>query len=160
MQRRLARHAPAVLVSGSRFGRSHGLAFATEHALGPSIDFLRELLDTATARLDGVEGRRAFGSFGYYVDGRMFALAYGRGERIGVKLPEATAFAEAMALPEAGPWAPHGAPMTWWVLLPADLHDDARALARWVERAHALVRAASDEVLSPPRARRAKAAKR
>jgi TfoX/Sxy family transcriptional regulator of competence genes len=120
--------------------------------------FLRELLDTATAPLGAVEQRRAFGSVGYYVDGRMFALAYGRGERIGVKLPEAAAFAEAMALPDAEPWAPHGAPMTGWVLLPADLHDDSRALAAWVGRAHTLVQAAPDEVLAPSRGARASSA--
>jgi TfoX/Sxy family transcriptional regulator of competence genes len=111
------------------------------------LPYLKELLDDATAHLPGVRPRRAFGSWGFYVDERMFALAYGREDRLGVKLPDDEAFAAARDLPGAALWAPHGAPMSGWVLLPADLHDDRDALARWVERACRLVRAAPAEAL-------------
>jgi len=115
------------------------------------LPFLKSLLDEATARLPGVTSWRAFGSCGYYVDERMFALAYGRDDRLGVKLPDAAAFAAAFAaaraLDRAALWAPHGSPMSGWVLLPAELHDDVHELARWVRRAFDLVRAAPASAL-------------
>ncbi len=116
--------------------------------MGPMLEFLKELLDGATARLPGVTTRRAFGSWGYYVDGRIFALAYARGERLGVKLPDGAAFASARGLAGASEWAPHGSPMSDWVLLPEELHDDREAVEQWVSRAFQLVRATPP---SPPR---------
>jgi hypothetical protein len=115
--------------------------------VGRMLPFLKGLLDEATARLPGVATRRAFGSWGYYVDDRMFALAYGRDDRLGVKLPDADAFATARALEGAIEWAPHGSPMSGWVLLPVELYDDVDALAGWVRRACDLVRAAPASAL-------------
>lgn len=109
--------------------------------MGPMLEFLKELLDDATAQLPHVTPRRAFGSWGYYVDGQIFALAYAREDRLGVKLPDAAAYAEARGLPGASDWAPHGAPMSDWVLLPAVMHDDAEAVQEWVARAFRAVRA-------------------
>jgi|GEM_PF-5093162 len=43
--------------------------------MGRMLDFLKELLDEATESLPGVLPRRAFGSWGYYANGRIFALA-------------------------------------------------------------------------------------
>ena len=116
--------------------------------MGRMLEFLKEMLDGATARLPDVTQLRAFGSWGYYVDGRIFALAYAREDRVGVKLPEAAAYAAARGLPGASDWAPHGAPMSDWVLLPAGLLDDPSAVHGWVQRAFELVRAAPPE--DPP----------
>ncbi len=121
--------------------------------MGTMLAHLEELLTEASSHLPDVTTRRAFGSVGFYVDAKMFALAYGRGERLGVKLPAAADFAEAMALDGSEPWAPHGAPMGSWVLLPARFADDLDALGPWVRRAHALVRAAPSEAAPPKRAR-------
>jgi TfoX/Sxy family transcriptional regulator of competence genes len=114
------------------------------------LAFLKDLLDEATASLPGVSPRRAFGSWGYYVDNRIFALAYSRDDRLGVKLPDADAYAAARALPGAAEWAPHGAAMSAWVLLPAELHDDRDAVDEWVSRAFQLVRAAPTSALRKP----------
>jgi TfoX/Sxy family transcriptional regulator of competence genes len=116
--------------------------------MGRMLEFLKEMLDEATSELPGVLPRRAFGSWGYYVNGRIFGLAYAREDRLGVKLPDGAAYAEARGLSGAGEWAPHGSPMSDWVLLPADLHDDRESVQQWVRRAFQLVRAAPAE---PPR---------
>lgn len=92
--------------------------------MGTMLEFLKEMLDDATALLPDVTHRRAFGSWGYYVNGRIFALAYAREERLGVKLPDRGAYTTARGLAGASEWAPHGSPMSGWVLLPVDLHDD------------------------------------
>jgi TfoX/Sxy family transcriptional regulator of competence genes len=109
--------------------------------MGQMLEFLKELLDDATAGLSGVTTRRAFGSWGYYVDRRIFALAYAREDRLGVKLPDDAAYASARSLAGASEWAPHGSPMSDWVLLPEELHDDREAVEAWVARAFQLVRA-------------------
>ncbi|MEN9798376.1 MAG: hypothetical protein RL653_2072 [Pseudomonadota bacterium] len=110
--------------------------------MGRMLEFLKEMLDDATAGLPGVAPRRAFGSWGYYVNGRIFALAYAREDRLGVKLPDSGTYAAARGLAGSSEWAPHGSPMSDWVLLPADLHDDRDAVQEWVLRAFHLVRAA------------------
>jgi len=61
---------------------------------------------------------------------------------VGVKLPDGTAHTAARGLPGASDWAPHGSPMSGWVLLPPDLLDDRDAVQQWVVRAYDLVRAA------------------
>jgi hypothetical protein len=124
--------------------------------MGRMLEFLKEIIDDATARLPEVTQLRAFGSWGYYVDGRIFALAYAREDRVGVKLPEASAHAAARDLPGASAWAPHGAPMSDWVLLPAAMLDDLEAVQGWVLRAFELVRAAPAGVEAKP-ARRPRA---
>jgi TfoX/Sxy family transcriptional regulator of competence genes len=114
------------------------------------LDFLKELLDDATSSLPDVSPRRAFGSWGYYVDGRIFALAYAREDRLGVKLPDSAAHAAARSLPGSSEWAPHGSPMSGWVLLPAEMLDDREAVQAWVARAFQLVRAAPASALRTP----------
>lgn len=118
--------------------------------MGRMLEFLKELLDDATALLPDVTTRRAFGSWGYYVHGRIFALAYAREDRLGVKLPDSSAYAAARGLPGTSEWAPHGSPMSDWVLLPAELHDDREAVQEWVVRAFQLVRAAPEEHARKP----------
>jgi hypothetical protein len=120
--------------------------------MGRMLEFLKEMLDEATAPLPEVMPRRAFGSWGYYVHGRIFALAYAREDRLGVKLPDTSAYAAARGLPGASEWAPHGSPMSDWVLLPAELHDDREAVQAWVVRAFQLVRAAPAEDARKPAA--------
>jgi TfoX/Sxy family transcriptional regulator of competence genes len=118
--------------------------------MGQALDFLKELLDGATERLPDVTLRRAFGSWGYYVNDRIFAVAYAREDRLGVKLPDGDAYASARSLPGASEWAPRGSPMSDWVLLPEALHDDGDAVREWVVRAFELVRAAPEKSASKP----------
>lgn len=103
--------------------------------------FLRSLLDAACEGLEAVGWRRMFGCDAAFAGGAIFALVWKTG-RVGVKLPDGKAFAAAMALAGAEPWAPGGKPMSHWVLLPESLHDDEEELAVWVRRAHALALAA------------------
>jgi len=70
---------------------------------------------------------------------------------VGVKLPDGTAHTAARGLPGASDWAPHGSPMSGWVLLPPDLLDDRDAVQQWVVRAYDLVRAAPAD--APPAGR-------
>jgi TfoX/Sxy family transcriptional regulator of competence genes len=101
---------------------------------------LRSLLEDAAEGLEGVAVKPAFGSFGFFVDHAIFALAWRRDARVGVKFPDEASFEKAMALPGSVPWAPR-VPMRSWVLLPESFHDDTDALRAWVRMAHEQVRA-------------------
>jgi TfoX/Sxy family transcriptional regulator of competence genes len=101
----------------------------------PTLDDLRVLLEDATAELPDVTVRKAFGSFGFYARGSIFALAWRGSLRIGVKLPDDAARATLLAERDTSPWAPRGKALAGWVLGPARWHDDPDALRAWVRRA-------------------------
>lgn len=104
--------------------------------MAATLEDLRALVGEVTHGLADVTEKKAFGSFGYYVRSTIFALAYTKELRIGVKLPDEVSRATLMATPGASVWAPHKSPMSGWVLVPEAWHDDPRALAPWVRRAY------------------------
>lgn len=104
--------------------------------MGATLEDLKARLEDATRGLEHVSVRKAFGSFGIFVGDSIFALAYKRALRIGVKLPDAASHASLMATEGASPWAPHKSPMRGWVLVPEAWHDDPDALRPWVRRAY------------------------
>lgn len=101
----------------------------------PTLDDLRALLEDATADLPDVTVRKAFGSFGFYARGVVFALAWRGALRVGVKLPDDASRAALLAEPDTAPWAPRGKAFAGWVLGPARWHDEPDALRAWVRRA-------------------------
>jgi len=103
----------------------------------PTLDDLRALLEDATADLPDVTVRKAFGSFGFYARGVVFALAWRGALRVGVKLPDDASREALFAEPDTAPWAPRGKAFAGWVLGPARWHDDPDALRTWVHRAYA-----------------------
>ena len=103
------------------------------------LSHLKELLDETTAPLSDVTQLRMFGCDAFFGRGSIFALVWKTG-RIAVKLPTETDFSTALALDGSEQWSPMGEgrkPMSSWVLLPEELHDDETALSTWVHRAHA-----------------------
>lgn len=104
--------------------------------MGATLEDLRAVVREATHGLADVTEKKAFGSFGFFVRDTIFALAYARELRVGVKLPDEVSRASLMATPGASVWAPHGSPMRGWVLVPEEWHDDPRGLAPWVRRAY------------------------
>lgn len=91
-----------------------------------------EQMMRAAEALD-VRARRMFGGMGIYTGEKMFAFLIG--EDIGLKLsPED--FAEAMALPGAGPLKPdpEAEPMREYVKMPKDVLDNFEQFTFWVER--------------------------
>ena len=113
------------------------------------ISHLQELVEAAVGRLDGVSRRRVLASDGWFAGGSLFALV-SRKARVIVKLPDASAQDEALALDGAAMWQiGKKAPMRAWIQLPESFHDDEEALAAWLRRAWTLNRAA------PPRPKRA-----
>jgi TfoX/Sxy family transcriptional regulator of competence genes len=101
----------------------------------PTLDDLRALLDEATSDLPDVTVRRAFGSFGFYARGAVFALAWRGALRVAVKLPDDASRAALLAEPDTAPWAPRGRAFAGWVVGPARWHDEPDLLRAWVRRA-------------------------
>jgi TfoX/Sxy family transcriptional regulator of competence genes len=92
---------------------------------------------------DAAEGlsftwRKMMGHDCLFAPGGIFALVTKDG-RIGLRLPDAAAFAELRGQPGAADFAPMGRKgFAHWVLVSEELHDDPIALGRWLQRAHAL----------------------
>lgn len=107
-----------------------------------SLDELAAVLDAAANGLAGVSKKRMFGCDGLFASGNIFGLVWKLG-RIGVRLPNEIAYAEAMKMPGASPWVAGTMTMSHWVLLPAVMHGDGLRLGAWVRRAHALAQTAS-----------------
>lgn len=105
--------------------------------MGSLFPHLLELVEDASRDLPGVSPRRMFGCDALFAYGNIYALIWKDG-RIGLKLPEPSAFEELMAMPGAVPWTPGRSAMSHWVLVPEDFHDQPERLVPWVRRAHAL----------------------
>lgn len=100
------------------------------------LKFLHDLLEEAAAPLPGVSHKRMFGCDALFADGTIFGLIWKDG-RIGLKVPDAEAYNELMALDGSQPWVAGSKQMGSWVLVPESFHDDRAALAVWTRRAHA-----------------------
>lgn len=116
------------------------------------LDALYDLLEEAAGPLPAVSRRRMFGCDALFAEGNIFALIW-KTVRIGVRLPEPAAYAEAMARPGAIPWSVGDGvkPMAHWVLLPEADHEDPAALGRWVAIAHAQAHALGPKEAKPER---------
>ena len=102
-----------------------------------SLDDLLAALETAASGLPGVTKKRMFGCDGLFANANIFGLIWKEG-RIGIRLPNEIAYAEAMKMPGSSPWKAGTMTMSHWVLVPEALHADASRLSAWVRRAHAL----------------------
>ncbi len=98
---------------------------------------MKDLLDTVVAPLRGVTDRRMFGSHAWFVDGKIFALAWDG--LPAVKLVVPAKYAECLALPGAQTFSPMGPKtksMSAWVVMPESSVDDEDELREWVREAH------------------------
>lgn len=109
--------------------------------MGDIRGHLKELVDGTALKLQGVTHRKMFGCDAWFSRGQIFSLIWKTG-RVGVRLPDALAFKEALALSGAEPWAVAAKmkPMAHWVLLPEAFNDDDELVAVWVKRAHVLAK--------------------
>lgn len=106
-----------------------------------SLAQLLVALETAAHGLGGVSKKRMFGCDGLFASGNIFGLVWKHG-RIGVRLPNEIAYAEAMKMTGSSPWVAGTMTMSHWVLLPEAFHGDGLRLGAWVRRAHALAHSA------------------
>jgi TfoX/Sxy family transcriptional regulator of competence genes len=107
--------------------------------MGDIRGHLKDLVQETTDRLQSVTWRRMFGCDAWFARGQIFSLIWQTG-RVGVRLPDEQAFAEAISLGGAEPWSVGAKmkPMAHWVLLPEDHHEDLEQLEAWLRRAHAI----------------------
>jgi TfoX/Sxy family transcriptional regulator of competence genes len=99
---------------------------------------LEETVDAIVARLEDVEKRRMFASNGWFTRGSLFAFLARQG-RVVVRLPEKQAQDELLAVDGATMWRiGKKAPMRAWIAVPEDMHEDRRALGKWLKRAWSL----------------------
>jgi TfoX/Sxy family transcriptional regulator of competence genes len=113
-----------------------------------SLDELLGVLESAATGLAGVSKKRMFGCDGLFASGNIFGLVWKQG-RIGVRLPNEIAYAEAMKMPGSSPWVAGTMTMSHWVLLPDTFHTDGARLGAWVRRAHALAQSAPKRGSAP-----------
>lgn len=118
------------------------------------LDALYDLLEAAAGPLPEVARRRMFGCDALFAQGNIFALIW-KTQRIGVRLPDPAAYAEAMARPGAEPWRVDAGvkPMAHWVLLPEGDHEEPEVLATWVARAHGQAMALGPKAEKPKKAK-------
>ncbi len=102
---------------------------------------LKELVDGTALKLQAVTHRKMFGCDAWFSRGEIFSLVWKTG-LVAVKLPDALAFKEALALKGAEPWsvAKKMKPMAHWVLLPEAFNDDEELISVWVKRAYGLAK--------------------
>lgn len=104
--------------------------------MAASFPHLNELIEDGTRGLKNISKRRMFGCDAYFVGDTIFALIWKTG-RIGLKLTDAAAYDELMAIDGAEPWCVGaGKKMSSWVLVPEDFHDDTDALTAWARRSY------------------------
>lgn len=113
-----------------------------------SLDELLLVLESAATGLAGVSKKRMFGCDGLFASGNIFGLVWKQG-RIGVRLPNEIAYAEAMKMPGSSPWVAGTMTMSHWVLLPEAFHADGGRMGAWVRRAHALAQSAPKRGSAP-----------
>ncbi len=113
-----------------------------------SLDELLAVLEAAAQGLGGVSKKRMFGCDGLFAGSNIFGLVWKHG-RVGVRLPNEIAYAEAMKMPGSSPWVAGTMTMSHWVLLPDALHTDGPRLGAWVRRAHALASTATKRPGAP-----------
>lgn len=101
------------------------------------LDDLQKRLDQASATLPDVHPRKMFGCYALFTDKSIYALIWKTG-RIGLRLTDATLYAELMAMDGAIPWTIDETAMSHWVLVPERFYQDSDLLEQWVQRAYRL----------------------
>jgi TfoX/Sxy family transcriptional regulator of competence genes len=100
--------------------------------------YLTELVVEASRDLPEVTTRRMFGSDAFFANAKIFALIWDG--RIALKMHKPERYAELLALEGSTTWSPmpqrEAKPMSGWVLVTEEFHDDLDALRPWVESAH------------------------
>ncbi len=101
-------------------------------------EFLKELVAEASMELPEVTTRRMFGSDAFFANAKIYALIWDG--RIALKMYQPERYQELLAMPGASTWTPipsrEQKPMSGWVLVTEELHDDLDRLRPWVESAH------------------------
>jgi TfoX/Sxy family transcriptional regulator of competence genes len=122
--------------------------------MGSLDTHLSDLLADLSAELPEVTKKRMFGCDGYFANDAVYALVWDA--RIVLKLPEPALAEAALAMESALPWKPmpNAKPMSHWVVMSEELHDDVDTLRPYLEAAHRLAMSAPKKVKKP----RAKAA--
>jgi TfoX/Sxy family transcriptional regulator of competence genes len=100
-----------------------------------NIAELESLLNSASSGLTDVTSKKMFGCHALWAKGNVFALVWKHG-RIGVKLPEESAYKSLMGVSGAAPWKAGPMTMSHWVLVPESFHAKASELKKWLSRAH------------------------
>lgn len=107
------------------------------HASKEIIAKLEDIVNKAAHGLDRVAAKKMFGCHGLFANDNVFALVWKEG-RIGVRLPDADAFAVLMGVTGAVPWKAGKMTMSHWVMVPTSMHATAAVLKSWVSKAHGL----------------------
>lgn len=119
-------------------------------------EYLRDLVAEASADLPEVTTRRMFGSDAFFADLKIFALIWDG--RIALKMSKAERYAELLALEGSTTWSPmpqrEAKPMSGWVLVTEEFHDNLDGLRPWVESAH------QQAISLPKKPKKAKAARK
>jgi TfoX/Sxy family transcriptional regulator of competence genes len=101
------------------------------------LDQLESLLNSSVSGLNDLSSKKMFGCHAYWVKGNVFALVWKHG-RIGVKLPDESAYEALMGLKGAEPWKAGPMKMSHWVLVPESFHKKPADLKKWAKQAHKL----------------------
>ena len=105
-----------------------------------SKELILELEAVVNGVADGLpklKAKRMFGCHAVFANDAVFGLVWKEG-RIGVRLPDAEKFDALMDLKGSVPWKAGNMTMSHWVLVPASMHEDKRALKKWLQVAHDL----------------------
>lgn len=102
-----------------------------------SIEKLEEILTASATGLSKVTSKKMFGCHALWADGNVFALVWKHG-RIGVKLPDESAYESLLSLSGAEPWKAGPMTMAHWVLVPDTFHSKPSEVKKWVAKAHGL----------------------
>jgi TfoX/Sxy family transcriptional regulator of competence genes len=117
-----------------------------------SLVELEKAIDGAAKSLGKVTAKRMFGCHALFANDSVFGLVWKEG-RIGVRLPDETAFKKLMSLTGSAPWKAGKMTMSHWVLVPVGMHKEQAKLSSWLQTAHGLA------LLTSPKPKKAKATK-
>lgn len=119
-------------------------------------EYLRDLVAEASRELPEVTTRRMFGSDAWFANLKIFALIWDG--RIGLKMSHPERYQQLLALEGSTTWSPmpnrEAKPMSGWVLVSEEFHDDLDALRPWVESAHQQALSLSATAKKPAKAKK------
>ncbi|MFT3843028.1 MAG: TfoX/Sxy family protein [Myxococcaceae bacterium] len=124
-------------------------------------EYLRDLVAEASRELPEVTTRRMFGSDAWFADLKIFALIWDG--RIALKMSKPERYHELLAMEGSTTWSPmpqrEAKPMSGWVLVTEEFHDNLDGLRPWVESAHQQAISLPAKVKKPAKAKKALAPK-
>jgi TfoX/Sxy family transcriptional regulator of competence genes len=111
---------------------------------------LKDLVETISAELPEVTGKRMFGADAFFANRNIYAMIWDG--RVVLRLTDPALATRALALEGADPFDPTGqGRFGRWVIMSEALHDDVEALTFWVESAHRLAMALPPKKLKGPK---------